>query len=158
MLPEDLKQLLHAFNANGVEYLIVGGYAVGIYAEPRATKDLDLFIRPDSGNSERVYRALASYGVPLEGLSAADFTEPGAIFQLGVAPARIDILPCIDGVTFEEAWDQRVKVMLDGVSTHVISSAHLMQNKLRSGRTRALADVEAIRSAVELARKSDHHT
>jgi predicted nucleotidyltransferase len=155
MLPEDLKQRLRAFNATGVEYLIVGGYAVGIYAEPRATKDLDIFIRPESGNSERVYRALASYGAPLEGLSAADFTDPGAIFQVGVAPARIDILPCIDGVTFDEAWEQRVEVMLDGVATHVISSGHLMQNKLRSGRMRDLADVETIRLALELARKSD---
>ena len=156
MLPEDLKQLLHAFNANGVEYLIVGGYAVGIYAEPRATKDLDLFIRPESGNSERVYRALASYGAPMAGLSAADFTDPGAIFQVGVAPARIDILPRIDGVTFDEAWEQRVEVMLDGVVAHIISSGHLMQNKLSSGRTRDLADVEAIRLAIELALRSDH--
>jgi predicted nucleotidyltransferase len=155
MLPEDLKQLLLAFNDHKVEYLIVGGYAVAIYAEPRATKDLDLFIRPESANSERVYSALAAYGVPMDGLTAADFTEPGAIFQLGVAPARIDILPSIDGVTFDEAWHQRVEVMLDGVAAHVISSAHLMQNKLRSGRTRDLADVEAIRLAIELARKSD---
>ena len=155
MLPEDLKQLLHAFNANGVEYLIVGGYAVGIYAEPRATKDLDLFIRPESANSERVYRALAAYGVPMAGLAAADFTESGAIFQIGVAPARIDVLPHIDGVSFDEAWEQRVEVTLDGVAAHVISSGQLMQNKLSSGRTRDLADVEAIRSAIELARRSD---
>jgi predicted nucleotidyltransferase len=155
MLPEDLKQLLLAFNAHGVEYLIVGGYAVGFYAEPRATKDLDLFIRPEIGNSERVHRALAAYGAPMTGLTAADFTEPGTIFQIGIAPARIDVLPHIDGVSFDEAWNQRVDVMIEGVSAHVISAQHLIQNKLHSGRARDLADVEEVRFALGLAHDSN---
>jgi hypothetical protein len=83
MLPEDLKQLLLAFNAHGVEYLIVGGYAVGVYSEPRSTKDLDLFIRSDAKNSEAVFRALTEFGAPLSGFAPADFRDaPGSVFQV----------------------------------------------------------------------------
>jgi hypothetical protein len=148
MLPEDLRQLLLAFNAPGVEYLVAGGYAVGIYAEPRATKDLDLFIRSEIRNSDAVYRALPAYGAPIAELTAADFRDdPHSVFQIGQPPARIDILQHIDGVDFDEAWKQRVEASIDGVSAHVISAEHLVQNKLRTGRMRDLADVEAIREA-----------
>ncbi|HWE85921.1 MAG TPA: hypothetical protein VG267_13325 [Terracidiphilus sp.] len=110
-LPEDLKQLLLAFNANGVEYLVVGGYAVGVHAEPRATKDLDLFIRSDMVNGEAVYRALADFGAPVAGLTPADFcNDPKSIFQIGHPPARVDILQSIDGVEFDEAWRERTEV------------------------------------------------
>ncbi|MGD0632193.1 MAG: nucleotidyltransferase [Terracidiphilus sp.] len=148
ILPEDLKQLLRAFNEHGVEYLVVGGYAVGIYAEPRATKDLDLFIRSEVKNSEAVFRALAAFGAPLDGLTPADFRDdPNSVFQIGQPPARVDILQHIDGVTFDEAWPQRAEASLDEIATHVISASHLVQNKLHSGRLRDLADIEAIREA-----------
>jgi hypothetical protein len=148
MLPEDLKQLLLAFNAHGVEYLIVGGYAVGVYAEPRATKNLDLFIRSDLKNSEAVFHALAEFGAPLEGIAPADFrNSPTSVFQVGQAPSRVDILQAIDAVTFDEAWQQRTEASFAGVEAHVISAEHLIRNKLQSGRLRDLADVEAIREA-----------
>jgi hypothetical protein len=148
ILPEDLKQLLLAFNAHGVDYLVIGGYAVGVYAEPRATKDLDLFIRSDATNSEAVYRALAAFGAPVATLTPADFRDdPNSVFQIGQPPARVDILQHIDGVTFDEAWQQRTDTSVDGVVTHVIAAEHLIQNKLQSGRMRDLADVEAIREA-----------
>jgi len=148
ILPEDLKQLLRAFNEYGVEYLVVGGYAVGIYAEPRATKDLDLFIRSEVKNSEAVFRALAAFGAPLAGLTAADFRDdPDSIFQIGRPPARVDILQHIDGVTFDDAWQQRAKTSLEEVETYVISARLLIQNKLQTGGLRDLADVEAIREA-----------
>jgi hypothetical protein len=84
-LPEDLKQFLLAFNAHKVEYLVVGAYAVGVYAEPRATKDLDLFIRSEARNSEAVYQALAEFGAPLADVTPADFrSDPKSIFQLGM--------------------------------------------------------------------------
>jgi predicted nucleotidyltransferase len=149
-LPEDLKQLLLAFNAHAVEYLVVGGYAVGVHAEPRATKDLDLFIRSEIKNSEAVYRALAEFGAPVAGLTPADFRDaPNSIYQIGQDPARIDILQHIDGVDFDEAWKRKTEISLEGVSAHVISADDLIQNKLHSGRTRDLADVEAIREARE---------
>jgi Nucleotidyl transferase of unknown function (DUF2204) len=148
MLPEDLRQLLLVFNAHEVEYLIVGGYAVGIYAEPRATKDLDLFIRSEVKNSEAVYRALAAYGAPIAELTPADFRDdPNSVFQIGQPPARIDVLQHIDGVDFDLAWSQRTETLIDGVKAHAISAEHLIRNKLQSGRMRDLADVEAIREA-----------
>jgi hypothetical protein len=148
ILPEDLKQLLLAFNAHGVEYLVVGGWAVGFYSEPRSTKDIDLFIRSGVKNSEAVFRALAEFGAPLAGLTPLDFRDsPNSIFQLGFTPARADILQSIDGVNFDEAWPKRVELSLEGTPVHVVSAEHLIQNKLASGRMRDLADVEAIREA-----------
>lgn len=149
-LPEDLRQLLLALNAHGVEYLVVGGWAVGFHAEPRATKDIDLFIRADARNSEAVFQALAEFGAPLAGYTPADFRDqPTSVFQIGQPPARADFLQSIDGVNFEEAWRDRTEFVLDGISVQVISSQHLIQNKLASGRQRDLADVEAIREADE---------
>ncbi len=147
-LPEDLRQLLLAFNSHGVEYLVVGGWAVGFYSEPRATKDIDLFIRSGVKNSEAVFRALAEFGAPLAELTPADFRDsPTSVFQLGHAPARADILQSIDGVEFDDAWPRRVEFTLEGIAVHVISPEQLTQNKLQSGRLRDLADVEAIREA-----------
>ena len=149
MIDKDLRELLLAFNAHGVEYLVVGGYAVGVHAEPRSTKDLDIFIRADGKNSEAVFRALGAYGAPLEGLTSAAFRdEPASVFQIGTPPSRIDILQSIDGVAFEDAWQSRLEGLVDGeIPTHVISSEHLIQNKLTTGRAQDIADVEAIRSA-----------
>jgi hypothetical protein len=149
MMNKDLKELLLAFNAHGVKYLVVGGYAVGVHAEPRATKDLDIFIRADEENSQAVYRALADFGAPLEGFRPADFNdEQGSTFQIGQPPARIDILQCIDGIDFDEAWEGRVRGLVEGeVPAHVISRDHLIRNKLAIGRSRDIADVEALREA-----------
>jgi hypothetical protein len=148
-MDKDLKELLLAFNEHGVEYLVVGGYAVGVHSEPRATKDLDVFIRADVRNSEAVFRALSDYGAPLADLKPENFRdEPSSVFQIGVPPQRIDILQSIDGVAFADAWTARTKALVDGeVPAYVISKEHLIQNKLASGRTRDLADVEAIREA-----------
>jgi predicted nucleotidyltransferase len=153
-LPEDLKQLLLAFNANGVEYLVVGGWAVGFYSEPRASKDIDLFIRSGVKNSEAVFRALADFGAPLAGLGPADFRDnPDSVFQLGHAPVRADILQSIDGVDFDAAWPKRAELSIEGVPVHLVSSEHLIQNKVASGRLQDLADVEAIREADKANRK-----
>jgi hypothetical protein len=149
MIDQNLKELLLALNAHDVEYLVVGGYAVGMHSEPRATKDLDIFIRADEKNSMAVYRALAAFGAPLNGLTPSAFRdEPASVFQIGVPPKRIDILQSIDGITFDEAWKDRVDASIgDEVSTHVISRDHLIRNKLAAGRAQDLADVEAMREA-----------
>jgi predicted nucleotidyltransferase len=147
-LPEDLRQLLLALNAHGVEYLVVGGWAVGFYSEPRATNDIDLFIRADDRNSKAVFRALAEFGAPLADFTPADFCDsPTSIFQIGQAPARADILQSIDGVAFDEAWSRRLQFSLEGIEVNVISAEDLIENKVQSGRLRDLADVEAIREA-----------
>jgi Nucleotidyltransferase of unknown function (DUF6036) len=146
MMPKDLKDLLRAFNEHGVRYLVVGGYAFGVHAEPRATKDLDLLIRSDEGNSAAVYRALNQYGAPLDGLSPRDFMD-GSTFQVGQPPARVDILQRIDGVTFDEAWQNRIEGLIDGeVQINVISKADLIRNKLASGREQDVLDVKKLRT------------
>jgi Nucleotidyl transferase of unknown function (DUF2204) len=150
MLPNDLRELLLAFSEHGVEYLLVGGYAIGVYAEPRATKDLDIFVRPERTNGEAAYRALAAYGAPLSELTPADFcNDPDSIFQIGQPPLRIALLQKIDGVSFDEAWLKRTDAFLDGVPVHVISAEHLIRNKLASGRLQDLADAEAVRESTK---------
>lgn len=153
MLPVDLKELLLAFNQNSVEYLIVGGHAVGLYSEPRATKDLDLFVRSSKENAAAVFRALAGFGAPLGGVSPEVFHDGISRFQIGVAPYRIDILQTIDGISFDAAWPHRVTGDIgEGVTANFISRDDLIQNKLASGRHLDLHDVEVLREA---ARKSD---
>jgi len=146
---EDQRDVLAALNSHGVKYLVVGGHAVSLHAEPRGTKDLDVFIKADEENSKAVFAALAEYGAPLSGISPADFNDkPTTIFQMGVPPGRVDILQGIAGVAFDEAWKTRVETLLDGnTPAHVISREHLIRNKLAVGRFQDLADVEKLREA-----------
>jgi hypothetical protein len=147
MMPDDLKELLRAFNDHAVKYLIVGGYAFGVHAEPRATKDLDIFIRSDEENSKAVFRALSQYGAPLTDLTPSDFKD-GTTFQIGQPPARIDILQQIDGITFDEAWKNRVEGLVDGqIQAAVISRDDLIRNKLATGREEDMLDVKKLRAA-----------
>lgn len=150
MMPTDLKELLHAFNDHGVKYLVVGGYAYGVYAEPRATKDLDVFIRSDEENSQAVFQALAQFGAPLDGLSTADFMD-GSTFQIGQPPSRIDLLQRIDGITFEEAWKNRIQGLIDReIPVLVISRNDLIRNKLASGREQDILDAKKLQAAEDL--------
>jgi hypothetical protein len=145
----DQKDLLLAFNKHGVDYLVIGGHAVSEYSEPRATKDLDLFIRTTVENGAKVYRALQEFGAPLDNVKPGDFQkESKTIFMIGVVPYRIDILASIPAVKFEEAWQRRTPGMVDGeVEAQFISREDLIKNKLAAGRARDIADVEAIREA-----------
>jgi len=147
MMPEDLKELLRAFNDQAVKFLVVGGYAFGVHAEPRATKDLDIFVRSDEENSKAVFRALAQSGAPLGGLTPSDFKD-GTTFQIGQPPARIDILQHIDGVTFDEAWENRIEGIIDGqIQAAVISRDDLIRNKLATGREQDILDVKKLQTA-----------
>lgn len=151
MIAKDLKDLLRAFNANAVKYLIVGGHAFGVHAEPRATKDLDLFIRSDEENAKAVFKALAEFGAPLAGMSPADFAD-GSTFQIGQPPDRIDLLQRIDGVEFDEAWNNRIVGTIDGdTPASVISRDDLIRNKLASGREQDLLDIKVLRKAKQAA-------
>jgi hypothetical protein len=140
----DFRDLLCTFNDQGVEYLVVGAHALAVHGHVRATKDLDLWVRPDPANARRVLAALKSFGAPLQGLGEADLTNPGLVFQIGVPPVRIDVLTAIDGVGFEEAWSQRVRARFADVDATVISREHLLENKRASGRLQDLADVERL--------------
>jgi len=141
-LSPDFKDLLSAFNAHGVEYLVVGAYALAAHGRVRATGDLDVWVRPEPGNARRVLRALAAFGAPLEGLEEKDLHSPGIVFQIGVAPLRIDILTGIDAVQFEEAWRDRFTTKFADQSVSVLSAAHLILNKRAVGRAQDLADLE----------------
>lgn len=152
MMAKDLKDLLRTFNANAVKYLIVGGHAFGVHAQPRATKDLDLFIRSDAENARAVFKALLEFGAPVKGMSPADFSD-GSFFQIGQPPDRIDILQHIDGITFDEAWANRIEGSIDGAEANVISRDDLIRNKLASGREQDLLDVKTLRTAAALALK-----
>jgi hypothetical protein len=149
---KDQKDLLVIFNAHGVRYLVVGAHAVGVHAEPRGTKDLDVLIKADPENSQAVFAALAEYGAPLAGMSPADFNDgPGSVFQIGMPPSRVDILQKIEAVDFEEAWENRIQTSIAaGIPTQVISRDDLIRNKLAVGRQQDLLDVEKIREAAAL--------
>jgi hypothetical protein len=153
---QDFKELLSAFNAGQVKYLIVGGYAVSFHAQPRATKDLDILIGADAENSKAVYAALAKFGAPIDGLSAKDFAEPNNFFRMGTPPVMVDIMPKITGVEFEEAWSRRVDVQIDDdLSVPFISRQDLLIAKLAAGRAQDLIDVGALRESSQ-SQEIDH--
>jgi hypothetical protein len=140
----DFRDLLSAFNDQGVEYLVVGAHALAVHGHVRATKDLDLWVRPDPANARRVLAALRTFGAPLQGLTEADLSSPGPIFQIGVPPLRIDVLTTIDGVAFGEAWSTRVRSPFADLEVTVLSKELLIRNKRAAGRLQDLADVERL--------------
>ena len=140
----DFSDLLNLFNANNVKYLIIGGYAVIQYAEPRYTKDLDLWISADKDNAAAVYKALKEFGAPLAGLTEADFAEEGYFYQMGRPPMRVDILMGIPGLGFEKAWQHRVEVDFDGLFVKFISREDLIEAKKASGRPQDLIDADLL--------------
>jgi hypothetical protein len=140
----DFRDLLAEFNAHGVEYLVVGAHALAAHGHVRATKDLDLWVRPAGDNAERVLSALRAFGAPLHDLTRADLAAPGLIFQIGVAPLRIDIMTSIDGVEFADAWPVRLLTRFADQPTAVLSREHLIKNKRATGRSQDAADVERL--------------
>ena len=146
MLSPDYRDILSAFIEERVDYLVVGAYAVASHGLPRATGDLDLWVRSGPENAHRVWRALAKFGAPLSELTESDLTSPGLVFQIGVEPSRIDILTSIDGVEFDDAWKERLELDVDGLRVQVIGRAHLIANKKTVGRPQDLADVARLES------------
>jgi hypothetical protein len=144
---QDFKDLLLAFNEEKVRYLIVGGYALIKYTEPRYTKDLDIWVSPYKDNAEKVFRALIAYGAPVSAMSPADFTREGFFFTMGIAPSRVDILFDLTGLTFDAAWERREHVIIWNVETNFLSRVDLIINKEAVGRKQDLADVEKLRIA-----------
>lgn len=145
----DLIDLLHALNAEGAKYLLVGGYAFAFHGRIRATKDVDIFIGTDSANAQLVWRALQSFGAPLAELRPEDLTEPETFFVMGRAPHQIDIITTIDGVSFEEAWQNRVDAAYGDEPTHYISKDDLVANKTAAGRPQDLADVAYLKGTLD---------
>jgi len=140
----DFSDLLRIFNVNRVKYLVIGGYAVVQYAEPRYTKDLDMWISTDTANAEAVYKSLREFGAPLEGLTAKDFAEEGYFFQMGIPPIRVDIIMGIPGSLFEECWERRNAVDFDGLEVCFISKQDLIAAKRVAGRPQDLIDADSL--------------
>ena len=148
----DFKELLSVLNAHNVKYLVVGAYAVSIYAQPRATRDMDILVKPDAGNAEAVFAALTQFGAPLQDVTPSDFAESGPFFRMGREPVAVDIMTEIPGVDFDAAWERRVEEIVDaasGLKATFISREDLIAAKVASGRLQDLADVDAIQKAIE---------
>jgi hypothetical protein len=143
----DFKELLSLLERYKVRYLVVGGYAVMKYTEPRFTKDLDLWISTDEENAKAVFAALKEFGAPLKGLTHRDFAEEGYFYKMGNPPLRVDIMMSIPGMTFDEAWSRREKVDLEGAQLPFISRTDLIKAKVASGRPQDLLDVKKLQKA-----------
>ena len=139
----DFKDLFVLFNAHGVEYLVVGGYALAFHGAPRYTKDMDILVRPTRDNAARMLAAIAEFGFPF-GLAPEEFDKPEQILQIGYPPHRADIITSIDGVPWEDAWNGRQPGNCGGVPVNFIGRAQFIANKRASGRLRDLADIEAL--------------
>jgi hypothetical protein len=146
LLNKDFLEMLSAFCEEKVEFMLVGSYALAFHGFPRATGDIDLWIRCSGENAERVWRALAKFGAPLSNLSVDELTKPGTVFQIGIAPNRIDILNKISAVEFDEASLDCKTVEIDGLTIAVISRTHLIRNKKAAGRPKDNADVAWLES------------
>ena len=133
--------MLSALSAEGADFLVVGAYAVAVHGIPRATADLDIWVRASDVNAARVERAITHFGAPGSAIRREDLLMPAIVIQIGVAPRRIDLLTSVDGVEFEDAWQHRVEVEVEGLRVPVIGRHHLILNKKAVGRPQDLADV-----------------
>ena len=140
----DYIDMLKCLNKAGVDYILVGGWAVNMYGYIRATVDLDIWILADAENARKVYAALVEFGAPVAEMKPDDFAEYGMIFQIGVAPCRVDIISKISGVSYADAVNRAVPKTIDGVPVRIISLDDLIANKKASGRTKDIADVEVL--------------
>ena len=140
----DYADMLKGLNKAGVDYMLVCGWAVNMYGYIRATVDLDIWILADADNAKKVYAAVAEFGTPVSQMKPEEFAEYGMIFQIGVAPCRVDIISKISGVSYADAVTRAVPKTIDGIPVRIISLEDLIANKKASGRAKDLADVEVL--------------
>jgi hypothetical protein len=140
----DFVDLLRAFVAADVRFLVVGAYALAVHGHPRATGDLDIWVEASVDNAERVMRALATFGARLRDVTAADFSRPGIVYQIGLPPGRIDILTELTGITFDEAWPGRRRGHFGDVEVDFIGRDAFIRNKKATGRLKDLGDIEGL--------------
>jgi hypothetical protein len=142
MLNEDYRDMLQILLDNKVHFLVVGAYAMGAYGYPRATGDFDIWVDTSSENSQKVYSSLRKFGAPLTHISEKTFTDEGIIFQIGIAPRRIDIITHIDGVRFKDAYDSKEVIEVEGLPIPFISKGDLIKNKRSTGRQKDRLDAD----------------
>jgi hypothetical protein len=143
---EDYKDFIAALLATRARFLVVGAHALAAHGVPRATVDLDVWVEGTEENARRVWLALAQFGAPLETLqvSESDFTKPELVVQFGLPPSRIDVMTSVSGLDFGEAWESRMESDFGGLQAPFLGRAALIRNKRASGRTKDLADIEAL--------------
>ena len=141
---QDFIDLLRAFIAADVRFLIVGAYALALHGRPRATGDLDVWVEATPENARRVVRGLAAFGAPLKDISEDDFTREGVVYQIGVPPGRIDLLTELSGLTFPDAWRDRLRRPFGDVEVDFIGRASFIRNKRATGRPKDLGDIEGM--------------
>lgn len=146
ILNEDYKDILLALSAEKVKFLLVGAYALAVHGYPRATLDMDLWIMPSPQNADAVLRALYRFGAPLHDLTKEDLQKTDTVFQIGVAPRRIDIITSASGLQFEDVYQRALLIRIEGIEVRVPAIDDLIKNKRASGRTKDLADAEALES------------
>jgi len=144
MLNEDYRDMLHALSDEKVRFLLVGAYALAAHGYPRATMDIDIWVMPSPENADAVLRALRRFGAPLHNLTKEDLQKDGTIFQIGVAPRRIDIITTASGLQFEPSYRDSIPVNIEGIEVRIPSIDDLIVNKRATGRTKDLADAEAL--------------
>ncbi len=144
MLNKDYKEMLLSLLRNEVRFLIVGAYAMAAYGYPRATGDFDIWIGNTEENSDKLYKALSDFGAPLDNITPKTFSQKDIVFQIGVAPSRIDILTDIDGINFTEAYESKQDIKLDGLILPFISKSNLIKNKKSTGRDRDIIDAQVL--------------
>jgi hypothetical protein len=142
MLNEDYRDMLQILLDNEVHFLVVGAYAMGAYGYPRATGDFDIWVDTSPENSKKVYSSLAKFGAPLTDISEETFTDEGIVFQIGIAPRRIDILTQIDGVRFKDAYESKEVIEVEGLRIPFISKNDLIKNKRSTGREKDKLDAD----------------
>jgi len=147
MLNQDYKEMLSTLLEEEVNFLLVGAYAMAAYGYPSATGDIDIFIQPNETNAEKVYNALFKFGAPIKNVSIEDFSTPGTIFQIGVAPRRIYIINSIDGVSFEDAYSDRIIVEIESLPVPVISKENIIKNKEATGRPKDKLDADNLKNS-----------
>ena len=145
MFSQDFREFIELLIKNKVEYLIVGGYAVGIHGHPRYTGDLDIWLHPSQQNAQLILKSVNEFGFSSFKLTLEDFTKPGNVIQLGYPPLRIDLLTEIDGVTFQECFENRKEVTIGNLEVNFIGYNDLLKNKKESGRPRDIDDIDNLK-------------
>lgn len=153
LIPSDYKDLLRILNKHRVRYLIVGAYAVIYYAEPRYTKDLDIWVEPKIENAKKVYKALKEFGAPLKDIIVEDFTNRNLFYQIGVAPVRVDIIMGLGDLEFDLAWRQRSITYFDRIKVNILGLNELIKSKEKMKRHLDLADIEALNYKLKLMKR-----
>ena len=146
----DYADMARALLDAGAEFMLVGGFAVSVHGYPRTTFDIDFWVRPTPENAVKVVSALRAFGAPMKNVSAADFDHPDMVFQIGVAPRRIDILTRIDGVAWDEAAPHVVRETINGMSVPVVGLDALIRNKRSTGRPKDTADAAVLERLAEV--------